>query len=232
MRFSILSRVTTTLFLLTICCLTTLSYIKKNINSTYQNIALLQTKNVITKVVNQVILENINDKEISLNYTQEEYVSYDVKQINNLVSSLSSQVVYVLDNINKGDYSNVVDNQYFDKYNYSGIIYELEFFKLFNNIFISSLGSKYPVKFKLTSDVLTSCDLEVEEFGINNALIKLNLLLLFSFSLVLPLTINVNDMELRIPLSMILVEGDVPSFLYGNHTIEGVNSYINEVESL
>ena len=79
---------------------------------------------------------------------------------------------------------------------------------------------------------MSTCDLEVEEFGINNALIKLNLLLIFSFVLVLPLSERLEDMELRVPLSMLLIEGEVPSFMYGNHSIEGVSSFVTEVEQI
>ena len=50
--------------------------------------------------------------------------------------------------------------------------------------------------------------------------------------MVLPLSEKVDDMDLKVPLSILLIEGEVPSFLYGNHSIEGVNSYVTEVEEL
>lgn len=232
MRFSFLSRITLAISLLFISSCLTLEYLKNNIKETYASLATLQTKSIITKVVNKVILESVSLQEVSLNYSSEEYVSYDVNQINLLISSLSSNILYALEHINEGDYQDIVSSEYLDKYNCSGIVYELEFGKLFNNFLVSSLGSKYPIKFKLTSDLLSTCDLEVEEFGINNALVKLNLHLIFSFMMVLPLSEKVDDMDLKVPLSILLIEGEVPSFLYGNHSIEGVNSYVTEVEEL
>ena len=50
--------------------------------------------------------------------------------------------------------------------------------------------------------------------------------------MVLPLSEKVDDMDLKVPLSILLIEGEVPSFLYGNHSIEGVNSYVTEVDKL
>ena len=191
-----------------------------------------QTKQVVTKIVNQVVLDNITSKEVSLNYSDENYITYDVNQINTLISSLSSQVVYVLEDINNSDYQSIVNNELSRKYQTNDILYELEFSKIYNNIFLSSLGSKYPIKFELVGDVLATSSLNVEEFGINNALVSLNMKLIFNFSLTLPLTTTLEEIEVDIPLSIVLVEGDVPSFLYGSHNVEGVSSFIIEVDKL
>ena len=80
--------------------------------------------------------------------------------------------------------------------------------------------------------MLASSDMVVEEFGINNALVSLNMLLSFDFSLILPLTKKLDRIDLKVPLSIMMIEGEVPSYLLGSHYIEGASSYIVEVEEI
>ena len=63
MRFSFLSRITLTISLLFISSCLTLEYLKNNIKETYASLAILQTKSIITKVVNKVILESVSLQE-------------------------------------------------------------------------------------------------------------------------------------------------------------------------
>ena len=232
MRFSFLSRITLTVITLSFSVFFFMQNCISNLEKTYQNLTSSQTKQVVTKIVNQVVLDNITSKEVSLNYSEENYITYDVNQINTLISSLSSQVVEVLEDINNSDYQSIVNNDLSRKYQTNDILYELEFSKIYNNIFLSSLGSKYPIKFELVGDVLATSSLDVEEFGINNALVSLNMKLIFNFSLTLPLTTTLEEIEVDIPLSIVLVEGEVPSFLYGSHNVEGASSFIIEVDKL
>ena len=232
MRFSYLSRIMLSLIIIAIMTASFLVMANNNLKDTYAQIALVQTRSIVTKIVYQVVRDNISENQLELNYSSEEYVTYDVGKINNLISTLSNKVVNVLEDINHSDYSFLLDESSSKDYNCSGIIYEMEMGKLFNNIFLNSLGSKYPIKFKLVSDVLSSSDLSVEEFGINNAVVSLNMLMSFNFNLVLPLTTKLDSIDIKVPLSMMLIEGKVPSFMLGTHNVEGANSYIIEVNEI
>ncbi|MDD7736007.1 MAG: sporulation protein YunB [Bacilli bacterium] len=232
MRISFLTRVTFTLIILITSVSFFFSYIKKGVNETYESLALVQSKSLVTRIVNQVVFDRLQTSDFNISYSKEEYVSYDVNQLNSLVGSLSSYVVNVLENINNSDYSSLMDSSLQKKYNCSGIVFEMEFGKIYNSIFFSFLGNKYPVKFTLASDVLASSDMVVEEFGINNALVSLNMLLSFDFSLILPLTKKLDKIDIKIPLSIMMIEGEVPSYLFGSHYIEGASSYVIEVEEI
>lgn len=232
MRISFLTRITCTLIILIASVSFFFSYIKNGVNKTYESLAIVQSKSLVTKIVNKVVFDRLQTSDFNIAYSKEEYVSYDVNQLNSLVGSLSSYVVNVLEDINKSDYSSLIDSSLSKKYNCSGIIFEVEFGKIFNSVFFSYLGNKYPVKFTLASDVLASSDMVVEEFGINNALVSLNMLLSFDFSLILPLTKKLDRIDLKVPLSIMMIEGEVPSYLLGSHYIEGASSYIVEVEEI
>lgn len=232
MRISFLSRITFSLILviIMICFLfTNFHQVGTNI---YHSLAVIQSKKVVNKIVNQVVLDQVSQGQIEISYSKDEFVSYNTTEINALISSLSYQIVDILEDINHSDYSSLIDQDLYEKYNCSGIVFELEYNSLFNNIFFSSLGGKIPVKFKIASDVLASSEMQVEEFGINNALVSLNLSLSFDFSLILPFSMRLETIDLSIPLSAILIEGEVPSYMLGKHNVEGVNSYLIEVKKI
>lgn len=224
MRISFLSRITFTIIcvIITVTCL--INVFKKNIEETYENLSLVQCKSIVTKVVNQVVLDHLVDTKIEIQYEEDELVSYNINQINYLVSSLSLNVVSVLENINRSNYSSLLDEDI--KNEVPGIILEIELGRLFNNLFFNGIGSKYPIKFSLVGDVLASSSMKVEEFGLNNALVSLYLDLSFDFALTLPLTKKYDALEIKVPLSINMIEGDVPSFMLGEHEIEGASSYL------
>ena len=224
MRISFLSRVTVTLIFVSILVTCFINVFRKNIESTYENLSLVQCKSIVTKVVNQVVLDSIVDTKIDVEYEKDELVSYNINQINYLVSSLSLKVVSVLDDINNSNYSSLLSGEI--KSDVPGIILEIELGRLFNNVFFNGLGSKYPIKFSLLGDVLASSSMKVEEFGLNNALVSLYLDLSFDFALTLPLTKKYDELDIKIPLSINMIEGDVPSFMLGEHEIEGAASYL------
>ena len=105
MRFSYLSRIMLSLIIIAIMTASFLVMANNNLKDTYAQIALVQTRSIVTKIVNQVVRDNISENQLELNYSSEEYVTYDVGKINNLISTLSNKVVNVLEDINHSDYS-------------------------------------------------------------------------------------------------------------------------------
>lgn len=232
MRISFLSRITFSLILIFINVIFLFSYYSKNALKTYENIAVVQSKTLVTKIINQVVLDQMTNTNIEITLSEDEYFKYDANEINLLISSLSNQIVSTLEDINHSQYSSLINQELYNNYNCSGIVFEIEFNTLFGNVLFNAMGSKIPVKFNIVSDVLASSNINVEEFGINNALITLNLNLLFDFSLYLPFSSKLDQCNIDIPLSVLLIEGEVPSFMLGNHQTQGVNSYIIEVKKI
>ena len=105
MRISFLTRITCTLIILIASVSFFFSYIKNGVNKTYESLAIVQSKSLVTKIVNKVVFDRLQTSDFNIAYSKEEYVSYDVNQLNSLVGSLSSYVVNVLEDINKSDYS-------------------------------------------------------------------------------------------------------------------------------
>ena len=71
MRFSFLSRITLTIFTLVLSVFFFMRHCVSSLETTYQNITASQTKRIVTKIINQVVLDNITSKEVSLSYEED-----------------------------------------------------------------------------------------------------------------------------------------------------------------
>lgn len=158
-----------------------------------------------------------NDEDLINN--EDTYVSYNIDKINELVLITSRKLLDELQDINHGNYKDIISEECLRKYNASGIIYEIPISVIFNNAFLSSFGPYLPVRFNIMGDVLVTSKYSIESFGINNALITLFLHISFSYGVYLPLLKQVEEMNIDIPISMNLIEGNVPSYLYGTYPL-------------
>ncbi len=230
MRVSFLFRIVTTILLVIGGVFLMLGNISSLLRTHYNEIATIETKRVTTLVVTKVIHEEIasyNSNHFILE-ENEEKVSYNVELINRLLG-FSSQAIYNrLKEIENGTselYGNEIDSNYKEK----GIIYEMPFSVISDNVFLSSLGPKIPIKFSLLGSVETDCISNIESFGINNALVSLEIVCKLETQIVLPLSSSTYQYKINIPFAMSLVEGKVPSYYLGTHTVEGVSKSISEV---
>jgi len=97
-----------------------------------------------------------------------------------------------------------------------GVIYELPSGIIFNNIFLNNLFPKIPVRLNLAGTVFSKLTTDVESYGINNAIFKVNLFVSTELKVVLPFTSKNIYLETTIPIIIKIIEGDVPNYYFGN----------------
>lgn len=100
-----------------------------------------------------------------------------------------------------------------------GIIYEIPSGVIFGNSFLANLGPKIPVKFSLIGDIVGYINTNVKDYGINNALIEVNIVLELSEQVILPFTTEKITIDTSIPIALKLIQGSVP-----NYYLNGLNS--------
>ena len=76
------------------------------------------------------------------------------------------------------------------KSNKKGVIYELPSGIIFNNVFLNNLFPKIPVRLNLVGTIFSKLTTDVESYGINNAIFKVNLNISADIKTVLPFTIK------------------------------------------
>ena len=103
------------------------------------------------------------------------------------------------------------------KSNKKGVIYELPSEIIFNNVFLNNLLPKIPVRLNLVGTIFSKLTTDVESYGINNAIFKVNLNVSADIKTVLPFTSKTSSMEASIPIIIKIIEGEVPNYYFGNN---------------
>lgn len=93
-----------------------------------------------------------------------------------------------------------------------GIIYEIPSGVIFGNSFLANIGPKIPVRFSLIGDIVSYVNTEVKDYGINNALIEVNIVLELSEQLILPFVTDKITIDTTIPVALKLIQGTVPNY--------------------
>lgn len=97
-----------------------------------------------------------------------------------------------------------------------GVIYELPSGIIFNNIFLNNLFPKIPVRLNLVGTIFSKLTTDVESYGINNAIFKVNIAVSSEIKVILPFTSKNVELVATIPIIIKIIEGDVPSYYFTN----------------
>ena len=99
-----------------------------------------------------------------------------------------------------------------------GIILEVPLGVISNSALLTNLGPKVPVKLSLIGDVSSGFSTEVEEYGINNALITLNIDIEVNAKVVLPFVSDDMNISASIPIAMKVIQGKIPEYYLNGFT--------------
>lgn len=95
-----------------------------------------------------------------------------------------------------------------------GIIYEIPSGVVFNNSILANVGPKIPVKLNILGDIVSTVNTKVTNYGINNAMIEVNIIVEVEEMVILPITTKKIKVETSIPVAIKLIEGQVPNYYF------------------
>lgn len=214
-----------------IMTLVTFTLVNRRLKPNYLNIATMQTTKFSTLVINKAI-----SKQLSTDLDQNSLMSVDKLEsgtitgvqfntllLNSLMTNTVSNVHKNLKSIEEGK----VDSVEFSDLGVTvpeellkqGIIYEIPFGMMFNNVLLSSLGPKLPISFRLVGDVTSSARADVTQYGINNALIQLVIKITVRMQVIVPLASSVSTIQTDIPVAIRAINGEVPLYFQGSHSV-------------
>ena len=149
-------------------------------------------------------------------------IDFDSKKSSMVLNGITNLIEYSLKEIEDGSVDKF--RNYYSDYNFNllekGIIVEVPFGTSFNNSFLNNLGPKIPVRISFTKNIETNFSTEVIEYGINNALLKLNINIKISVRVILPFISNTVDNNFTIPVAMKVIQGSIPSYYMERFTAD------------
>ena len=207
-HISFLCRIVTTLLLVSILTINFFSFFGNRLKCHYLSVASLQAD----KVASLISLNSVSSL-MKNNYSQVSFIIdtndlvFDTNKLNDLLKDSVNLVYQEIKKVEEGTSS------YFEGKYGKGIIYEIPFHLFSDNVLYSGFGSKIPVKFSVIGDIKGKISSEIEEFGLNNALINLNLVLDISSRVNVPLSSEIVLTKVSIPLYSKIFTGEIPNIL-------------------
>lgn len=202
-----------------------LKYINLKVNPILLDYAELESRKiasiVINNAVNKNVTENVEIEDLFLitKDANDEIKTIDFNPItvNKLLTKTTNSVQMNLKYIEQGKIelldlaTNALINYNKDKLK-QGIIYEIPTGVIFGNSFLANIGPTVPVKFSLVGDIISYVNTKITNYGINNALIEVNIVLELSEQVILPFVTNKIKIETTIPVALKLIQGSVPEY--------------------
>lgn len=214
-------------FALIIAFLLTKYYSKKIYPSIYSYAETI-AKKISTDIINKSLTEELENELTTENlYTivknnQEEIqiIDFNSSKVNKVLTDLTNNIE---DNIksmeliqtNKQDY--IITNQ-------NHLIYNLPIGAVTGNIFLSNLGTTIPLKLSIIADAMTNLETEVTEYGLNNALLKIEIEVLINSKITAPFTSKEITIRNTIPVSIKVIQGTVPGYYINGLTTSNAPS--------
>ena len=218
MHISFLFRITTTLIMVIFITSFMVSSASKRLSNHYLAIASTQADKVASLITLNSVSSLIKEtySQVSFIYKEDNLV-FNSGELNYFLKDSIDSIYQEIRKVEEGT------SDLFTTKMGKGIIYEVPFNLAFDNVLLSSFGPKIPVRYALVGDVKGEILSEIEEFGLNNAVINIVLETTISSRVSIPLISKLVTSKIKTIIYSEVFKGEVPSLMYGS--IQGVNEY-------
>lgn len=185
----------------------------------------IETKKIVSNIISNTITEeitnniNMDDLFITLKDSNGDIQSIDLNssEVNKILVKSSKSVEQNLRYLETGEIDKLNLSNYDNEKLKSGIIYELPSGIIFNNTLLNNILPKIPIKMHLIGNVLAKLTTSVDSYGINNALIKLNINIETEVKILMPFVSSNTKLNIDVPILMKIMGGKVPSYYFGGY---------------
>lgn len=199
----------------------------------------IETTKIVTSIISSTVTEQvansisvedlfITTKDSNGNIKS---IDFDTKNVNMILTRTIDVVEESLKYLETGEIEKLKLNNaslVSDDKLKKGIIYELPSGIIFNNVILNNILPKIPVKINLIGNIFCKLNTDVVDYGINNALIKVNINIEVEVKILLPFVSSNSKINVDVPIIMKIMEGNVPSYYFDGYL--GSPSVTNKVE--
>ncbi len=216
------------LIIILITSLLIIKYISKKIYPMVFKYAEIETKKFSNLIINNAISKTVTDKitpdeifKITYDKNDEiKTIDFNTPKINKYLTKATKSIQEDIQNIEKGNI-NKIDKDITQKYNKKdlekGIIYTLNTGVISNSPLLTNLGPKIPIKINLIGDVISYVSADVEDYGINNSMIRVFINLKVTEEVIIPFYGKEINMEAKVPIAIKLITGKLPEYYLGTN---------------
>lgn len=222
----IINIITTITILIIICIVFIYKYFNKNAKEIFLNYSEIETKKIINIIIDSTVTKEISngiEKDILIiakdNNNEINSIDFDMIKVNEILLNVSKAIENNLNNLSKGNIDKLtISNKSLKNYNTDklkkGIFYEIPSGIIFNNILLNNILPKIPVKLELINNVFCKIGTSIDPYGINSAIIKVNLDITADVKILMPIINKTTQVKFSIPILIKLINGQIPSYYF------------------
>lgn len=187
-----------------------IDYFANRANEILFPMAESQIRKVIAMIINKSCSNvNIGDNlyEINKDSNNEiKMITYNSFEVTKLINQVTTNIENMISDIENGKmdyYGNTFNKE-------NGVIAEIPFGVIFGNSLLANVGPKIKLRLNLLGDIISNIETEVKPYGINNAYVEVRIHLTVTARIVLPFVSEKVGISNVIPLSMNIVQGNIP----------------------
>lgn len=214
-----------TLLLMSIIIMVVISIyvVNARLMPTYLQYAEVQTQKVASYVVSKAInsktssVLDVNEIIVDIPTQSDDVITtkFNTEIINQVRAETQTLVKEYLEQAENGDLSHLpsLENVEYDVGKMEagdGIVFFVPLGQALNLPILGNLGPKIPIRFHIIGNVQSNIESSIEEFGINNAKVEVNLLIAVKVQIIIPFASKSASVQQKIPIAMGLVRGTVP----------------------
>lgn len=144
-------------------------------------------------------------------------IDFDSIIVNKFLNNVTNNIIINIKSIENGNIDNLeMLNNYNKNKLKKGVIYEIPLAYSYNNVFLSNLSPKIPVKIHMIGNVNTNVRTKVTDYGINNALLEVYIDIEIHLQVILPILSSKITNKSSVPIAIKLINGDIPKYFSGS----------------
>lgn len=129
---------------------------------------------------------------------------------NDLNAMVKGQIKKIGINLNK------LSNEYYEQTK-DGIIFTISMGNATGTPLLANIGPKIPLNLQTIGNTTAQIKTKITEYGLNNAMIEINVELATTISIQMPFTSQEVTIKSTVPLTMEIIQGVVPETYLNNH---------------
>lgn len=163
-------------------------------------------RNVIEKMNKDDLYEVTNDSDNNISS-----VDFNMVTVNKILTDINNNIEKKFNLFEEGKL-HIKNSGYISNSVSDGIVYNIPMGVVFNNPLLTNIGPKIPVRMIISDCISSNLSSSVTNYGINNAVMKLDIHIEVSIKTILPFVSRNDIVKSDVPLSIKMVKGNVPNY--------------------
>lgn len=180
-----------------------------------KKMAIVVIKNSITDDVLNVLSEDELFNVIQKKDGEVQTIDFNPIIVNKFLTKMTN---IVSDNLKKIETGKIDNISFINSEDYNieklknGVISEVPLVIITNNVLLSNIGPKVPVKLNLVGNVISSIETKVSNYGINSALIEIYAKIEVTEEVIIPFQTKRIKVQNNVPVTIKVIQGNVPNY--------------------